>query len=182
MPVSIPPAEARAYDVVTLGLNSIDLVAVVAEYPVINSKQRLQRFARIPGGQMATATAVCARLGWKARYVGRFGDDEFGTLSRASLTELGVDVSASRTVAGATNQFAVVLVDERSGERTVLWDRHPGIATEPADVSKDAVTSGRVLIVDCHEAAAAAQAARFARDAGIPTIIDVEKVRPAIAE
>jgi sugar/nucleoside kinase (ribokinase family) len=48
--------------VVTLGLNSIDLVAVVAEYPASNTKQRLQGFARLPGGQMATASAVCARL------------------------------------------------------------------------------------------------------------------------
>ena len=43
-------------------------------------------------------------------------------------------------------------------------------------------TSGRLLIVDCHETAAAAQAARYAREAGIPTIIDVEKVRPGIAD
>ena len=71
----------------------------------------------------------------------------------------------------------------RAAERArCCWDRHPALATDPADVSRDAVTSGRLLIVDCHEAAAAAQAARFARDAGIPTIIDVEKVRPAIAE
>jgi sulfofructose kinase len=182
LPFRIPPPGSRPFDVVGFGLNSLDLLTVVAEYPASNTKQRLQRFARVPGGQMATATAVCARLGWNARYVGRFGDDEFGTLSRESLTQLGVDVSASRTIAGATNQFAVVLVDARSGARTVLWDRHPALATDPADVSRDAVTSGRLLIVDCHEVAAAAQAARFAREAGIPTIIDVEKVRPAIAE
>ena len=39
-----------------------------------------------------------------------------------------------------------------------------------------------MLIVDCHETAAAAQAARYAREAGIPTVIDVEKVRPGIAD
>jgi sugar/nucleoside kinase (ribokinase family) len=104
-------------------------------------------------------------------------------LSRRSLTDLGVDVSASRTVAGATEPVRGGCWSMRAAaRRTVLWDRHPALATDPADVSKDAVTSGRVLIVDCHEAAAAAQAARFAREAGIPTIIDVEKVRPAIAE
>jgi sulfofructose kinase len=182
LPFKIPPSQARPFDVVTFGLNSLDLVTVVAEYPASNTKQRLQRFARLPGGQMATAAAVCARLGWKARYVGSFGDDELGALSRESLTSVGVDISASRIVPGATNQFAIVLVDARSGERTVLWDRHPALATDPADVLKEAVTSGRVLIVDCHESAAAAQAARYARDAGIPTMIDVEKVRPAIAD
>ncbi len=87
------PPRSTSFDVVTLGLNSIDLVAVVAEYPASNSKQRLQRFARLPGGQMATASAVCARLGWRASYIGVFGDDDLGRLSRESLTSEGVDVS-----------------------------------------------------------------------------------------
>ena len=37
-------------------------------------------------------------------------------------------------------------------------------------------------MVDCHETAAATRAARYARDAQIPTIVDVEKVRPGIAD
>ena len=149
--------QGRPFDVVGLGENSVDLMAVVAEYPVSNTKQRLQRFARQSGGQIATALVACAKLGWKARYIGRFGEDEFGACSRDSLTAAGVDVSAARTVAGATNQFAVILVDARTGARTVLWDRHPGLT-------------------------AAAQAARYARQAHIPTVIDVEKVRPGILE
>jgi len=182
IPFSIPSRDGRSFDVVGFGLNSIDLVAVVAEFPACNSKQRLQRAARLPGGQMATAMATCARLGWRARYVGRFGDADLGTASRESLIADGVDVSASQTMRGATNQFAIILVDARTGERTVLWDRHPALNMEPPDVSREAVTSGRMLIVDCHQTAAAAQAARFARAARVPTIIDVEKVRPGMAD
>jgi sugar/nucleoside kinase (ribokinase family) len=182
IPISIAPAASKAFDVVGFGLNSIDLVTVVAEYPVPNSKQRLQRFARCPGGQIATATATCARLGWRARYIGSFGDDDLGAVSRDSLTTQGVDISAARTIVGATNQFAVILVDARSGERTVLWDRHPALNMDPSDVPQDAVTSGRLLIVDCHQTPASTRAARYARDAGIPTIIDVERVRPGIAD
>jgi sulfofructose kinase len=182
IPFAIPEPGTRPFDVAGFGLNSIDLVAVVAEYPVPSTKQRLQRFARLPGGQIGTAMAACAKLGWRSRYVGSFGDDDLGALSRESLTAQGVDISATRTIAGATNQFAVILVDARSGERTVLWDRHPALNMEPADVPREAVTSGRLLIVDCHMTPAATRAARYAREAGIPTIIDVEKVRPAIAD
>jgi sugar/nucleoside kinase (ribokinase family) len=49
-------------------------------------------------------------------------------------------------------------------------------------VPRDAVTSGRVLLVDCHETAAATQAARYARASGRPTFVDVEKVRPGISD
>jgi len=107
---------------------------------------------------------------------------EVQELSRRSLTDEGVDISGSRTIDGATNQFAIVLVDARSGDRTVLWDRHPGLTIDPADVPRAIVTSARILIVDCHETAAAAEAARQARAAGLTTVIDVEKVRPGIGD
>lgn len=182
VPLAIPAPGSRPFDVVGFGLNSVDHLTVVAEYPASNSKQRLQRFVKMPGGQIATAMAACATLGWRTRYVGSFGDDDLGALVRQGLVEAGVDVSAARIVPGATNQFAIVLVDGRSGERTVLWDRHPLLAWPPDDLPRDAIQSGRMLIVDCHETPAATAAARAAREAGIPTVIDVEKVRPAISE
>jgi sulfofructose kinase len=182
IPFRIPPRDAKPFDVVGFGLNSIDLVGVVAEYPLSNTKQRLQRFARLPGGQVATAVSVCARLGLRASYVGSFGSDDLGALSRESLTRVGVDIGAARTVPGATNQFAMVLVDARSGERTVLWDRDPALVTDLAWLPKSAITSGRMLVVDCHETAASAQCARWAREAGIPTVADIEKVRPGIVD
>jgi sugar/nucleoside kinase (ribokinase family) len=182
IPFRVPARGSRPFVVAGLGLNSIDLLAVVAEYPESITKQRLQRFARLPGGQIATALTACARLGWSATYVGSFGSDDLGELSRRSLTDAGVDISGSRTVSGATNQFAIVLVDARSGDRTVLWDRHPALKIEPTDVPRAVVTSARILLVDCHETAAAAAAAKHARGAGIPTVVDVEKVRPGIGD
>jgi len=182
LPFRIPPAGSRPFDVAGLGLNSVDILAVVAEFPTANTKQRLQRVARLPGGQIATALVACVRLGWSARYVGTFGDDELGLLSRSSLVDAGVDVSAAQTIAGATNQFAVILVDGGTGERTVLWDRHPALSMRASDVSHEAATSGRMLIVDCYETAAATAAARYAKAAELPTVVDVEQVRPGIVE
>lgn len=181
LPFLVPPPGRHPFDVVGLGLNSIDLVAVLAGYPESDTKQPIQQFARLPGGQMATAVTVCARLGWRARYLGSFGDDDLGRLSRDSLVAEGIDISAARTVPDTTNQFAIVLVDAaRSGARTVLWHRHPGLAIDPAWVPREAVLSGRVLLVDCQETAAATEAATQARTAGHLTVVDVEKVRPGI--
>lgn len=180
--LKIPEPGQCAFDITGFGENSVDLLAVVAEHPVVNSKQRLQRSMRLPGGQIATATATCARLGLRASYVGTFGGDDLGTLSRNSLIEAGVNIEHSRTLPRATNQFAIILVDARSGARTVLWDRHPDLAWGPADVPRAAVTAGRLLIVDGNDTSASTQAARYAREAGIPTVLDVEKVRPGITD
>ena len=182
IPFRVPSVGTRPFDVAGLGENSIDSMVVVAEYPASNTKQRMQRYARQPGGQIATALVACARLGLKARYIGRFGDDDGGCLARESLDGERVDTTAALTIAGATNQFAIILVDGRTGERTVLWDRHPGLTLEPGDVPEDAVTSGRALLVDCVDTAAAAQATRYARGAGDVTICGVMKTRPGILD
>ena len=182
IPFRIPAVGSRPFDVAGFGENSLDLLAVVAEHPASDTKQRLQRFVRQPGGQIATALVACARLGWKTRYIGRFGDDEFGAQARESLVREGVDVAACRSVPGTTNQFAIILVDARTGARTILWDRHPGLTLSPAEVPQDAVTSARLLIVDCHEPDAATQAARYAKGAASPTVVDVEMAGPGILD
>lgn len=182
LPLRLPARGTRPFDAVGFGLNSVDLLVVVADHPAPGTKQRLRQFERRPGGQAATAMVTCARLGWRARYIGRFGDDEHGRLGRQSLIDEGVDVSAATTVPGAANQFAIILVDGGSGERTILWDRDPALQVRPGEVPREALVSGRVLLVDCHETAAATEAARVARAAGIPTVIDVEQVRPGIGE
>ena len=50
------------------------------------------------------------------------------------------------------------------------------------DVPVAAVARARVLLVDDHEPFAASVAARAARDAGVRTVIDVEKLRPGTEE
>ena len=180
LPIAPGPVVPRGFDVVGFGLNTIDLIAVVGGYPEPDSKQPLSDFVECPGGQVATAMTVCARFGWRARYVGRFGDDERGRLARVSLQDEGVDLSACEDVS-APQPFSLILVDDE-GRRTVLWSRAPGLNMDAGDVDPAAVTSGRVLLVDDHQTAAATRAAACGRRAGIPTMVDVEKVRPGIED
>ena len=180
LPVRLGPAGDKPFDAVGLGLNTTDLLAVVADHPAPGSKVPIVELASRPGGQAASAMAAVSRLGWAARYIGRFGDDENGRVGQASLAADGVDISACETVPGATNALSVVVVDQRSGQRTVLWSRHPALSINPADLPVQAVQSGRVLLVDCHETAAATAAARQARAAGAATVVDVEHVRPGV--
>jgi sugar/nucleoside kinase (ribokinase family) len=133
----------------------------------------------MPGGQIATAMVGCRRLGWRARYIGTFGDDDAGRFSRRSLIEESVDVSAALTVTGAANRFAIILVDADSGERTVLWHSDPAMRTAWTEEAMAgltlAATSGRLLLVDGENIEVSIHAARAARLAGIPTMVDVER-------
>ena len=180
IPLDLPTRGSRPFDAVGFGLNTTDLLAVVHGHPSPGSKGPIQDLATRPGGQAATAMTACSRLGWAARYIGRFGDDPNGVAGLESLREAGVDVDACETMTGATNALSLILVDASTGQRTVLWSRHPSLTMPPDTVPRAAVCSGRVLLVDCHDTAAATAAARHARQAGIPTVVDVEKVRPGI--
>lgn len=175
-PLALP--SDRRLDVLTVGLNSIDLLAEVDGHPAPNSKARLHALTERPGGQAATAAVALARLGLTVGYVGRVGDDRYGREGLDSLRAEGVEVDRVVVVPGATSQFAVILVDRSAGTRTVLWHRHAGLSMAPEDIPPALAASARVLHVDCHEVAAVTAAAEAARAAGTRTVIDVEKVRP----
>ena len=181
-PISLACDSTRRFDAVGFGLNTTDVVAVVGTHPTPGSKIPIQRLASLPGGQAATAMTACSRLGWRTRYIGRFGDDANGAAGMESLRAAGVDLSAARIAPGATNAVSLILVDAASGQRTVMWSRHPDLKQAGEDVSAEAVSSGRVLLVDCHDTEASTVAARRAREADTPTLLDVEKVRPGIDE
>ncbi|MDR1989958.1 MAG: carbohydrate kinase family protein, partial [Acidobacteriaceae bacterium] len=154
IPVTVRGADATC-DIVTFGENSVDLLAVVPELPARNSKRAVEQWARLPGGQMATAAAAAACLGWRTRYVGTFGSDEHGEFLRGWLELHGVDLSRSMTVAGVRNRMAVVLVESVAGTRTVLWDRDDRLAFPLASLPLTTFESSRLLIVDSTDMPAA---------------------------
>jgi sugar/nucleoside kinase (ribokinase family) len=175
------PAKAQ-FDVVGLGLNAVDHLCVVPHYPEFNSKIKMLEYSKQGGGQVATAMVTCVRLGLKAKYIGKVGDDEFGKFSLESLAKEGVDVSELMVEKGAKSQFAFILIEQGSGERTIIWDRDDKLKIHLHELKKESVCSGRVLHLDTHEVAASIQAARWAREEGIPVVLDAEKVKEGTAE
>ena len=70
--------------------------------------------------------------------------------------------------------YAVILVDDESGERVVLWDRPGPLALDAAELPRALIESARLLHVDDVDVAAAIEAARIARDAGVPVTSDID--------
>jgi len=174
--------QGKPFDVVGFGLNAVDYLITVPHYPAFNTKVQLREHVIRPGGQVATAMVALARLGCRTRYIGKVGDDDFGRLQLRSLAEAGVEHSHVKIVPGATSQLAFILIDEPSGERTIIWGRDPRLVMRPEELDRDAITSGRVLHLDGHDVAAAVQAARWAREEGIPVVIDLDNFYPGVEE
>ncbi|MCX8117564.1 MAG: PfkB family carbohydrate kinase [Desulfobacterota bacterium] len=176
------PLLNRPFDVVGMGLNAVDFLAVLPHFPEFNSKLKVLRFSKQGGGQVATAMVALARWGVKTKYIGKVGDDELGRYSLESIREEGVDVSSVTIEPGATNQVAVILIDAPSGERTILWDRDEKLMYRPGELKREEVCSGKILHLDGHDIEAALQCARWAKEEKIPTVIDIDKVEPLTGE
>ena len=162
-------------DVVGVGENSVDLVYRVPQVSGVGDKVRATSCRRLLGGQVATTLATCAGLGLRTRYVGTFGNDEHGRLIRAELEQRGIDTSIA-SVRYAPNRHAVILVDERTADRTVVWQRDPGLTLRPEQVTRDMLDGARLLHVDNIDEDAAIAAARLARAAGMIVTTDIDQV------
>jgi sulfofructose kinase len=166
------------FDVVGIGANSVDFVNLLPGYPQPQgsfAKMRIREQSICLGGQMATALATCASLGLKAKYIGATGTDENGRRLRQELARRGVDMSDA-VIRDAPNQFAVILVDESSGERIVLWDRNERLALRTRELPEEAICAGRLVHVDDVDQAAAIRAADIARQAGLPVTSDIDRI------
>lgn len=168
----------KPFDAVALGLNAVDHLVVVPHFPEFNTKIPYITHKVAPGGQCATAMVTLARLGLHTRYIGKVGDDNTGRIQINSLISEGVDTSSVMITEGAETQTAFILVDYESGERTVIWNRDDRLTIKENEVDRDAVTSGRVLHLDGHNVYASIVAAEYAREAGIPTVLDIDNIYP----
>src|SRR6185295_11801216 len=102
-PFSLPAK--TLFDAAGFGLNAVDHLIVVPEYPAFDTKIRLQEHQQTTGGQAATTMVALQRLGLQTAYAGRFGSDAEGQFGFKSLASEGVNVEFAEVIEGARNQI-----------------------------------------------------------------------------
>jgi sugar/nucleoside kinase (ribokinase family) len=103
------------------------------------------------------------------------GSDTNGARVRSELESRGVDVSRL-LVRSADTRYAVILVEEASGDRQVLWQRDERLRLGPEDVRDELFADARVLHVDAVDEDAAVRAATLARQRGLIVTSDIDTV------
>ncbi len=167
----------KPFDAVGFGLNAVDHLIVVPTYPEFDTKVRLREHVQAAGGQTASAMVGLQRLGLKTSYAGRFGSSRSeGTFGWESLVTEKVDLEFAEMIPHATTQIAFIIIDERNGERTVIWDRDDRLGYAPEEAPIELARRGRVLHLDAHDPPACTMMARAAHDAGAVVSLDVDNV------
>ncbi len=175
------PAE-KEFDAAGFGVNAVDHLIVVPEFPDVDSKTRLNEYRQGAGGQTASAIVTLQRLGMRTRYAGRFGADAEGRLGLQSLQDEGVDLEFAEVIEGARTQVGYIIIEAQGGERTVLWDRDARLAYAAHDAPVALAGQARVLHIDSHDPLACTRMAHAARAAGTIVSADIDNVYEGLPE
>ncbi len=179
-PLKLP--ENKEFDVVGFGTNAVDFLIVVPEYPKFNSKIALNDYIQAAGGEIATTMVGLARLGAKTCYIGRFGSDSAGEFGLQTLIDEGVNIEFAEKIEGTRTQIAFIVIDERSGERTVIWHRDKQLSYTETDAPIESAALGKILHFTPHDTHACLAMAREAKQNGTIVSIDIDNIFDGVEE
>jgi sulfofructose kinase len=136
------------FDVLVIGRSCLDMIAVVNRFPLENQKLPLEFRLIEGGGQGGTASCCISRLGGKAAYVGKLGDDDEGKLCLKRLAAFGVTTEFVEIVKGGKTPVAYVFITAGSGARSIIYERNalPKIKIDP--LIEDLVRQSGVVLLD----------------------------------
>lgn len=168
-----PPA------VLCVGLTAFDIVWDVAELPQGGGKQRATGFRELGGGMAANAAVAVARLGGRASFWGRAGDDRAGHAMADELRRHGVDVEGLRLFTGGRSSVSGIVVDAQ-GERSIVNFRGEHLPEDPAWLPLAQVAAAGAVLGDVRWPAGVAAAFTAARAQGVSTVLDGDVADTAV--
>lgn len=129
--------------IVSFGEMLIDFVPTVSGVSLAEAPG----FVKAPGGAPANVAIAVARLGGKAAFVGKLGDDEFGNMLAGILKENGVIATGINFDTGARTALAFVTL-RADGEREFMFYRNPSadMLLRPEELNLELIRSVSVII------------------------------------
>ncbi|KAI0491304.1 fructokinase-1 [Dendrobium catenatum] len=128
--------------VVSFGEMLIDFVPTVSGVSLAEAPG----FIKAPGGAPANVSIAVSRLGGRAAFMGKLGDDEFGRMLAAILRENGVSDAGVTFDAGARTALAFVTL-RSDGEREFMFYRNPSadMLLTPAELDLELIRRAKVF-------------------------------------
>nr|UPT51584.1 FRK2 [Morinda citrifolia] len=128
--------------IVSFGEMLIDFVPTVSGVSLAEAPG----FLKAPGGAPANVAIAVARLGGKASFVGKLGDDEFGHMLAGILKENGVCGDGITFDKGARTALAFVTL-RSDGEREFMFYRNPSadMLLTPDELNLELIRSAKVF-------------------------------------
>ena len=152
----------------------MDLVVRADHVPAPGENVLGGDFRMIPGGKGANQAVAVARLGGRARFIGKVGRDSFGEMLLASLRGDGVEIAGLAAVADAPTGVALIVID-RNGQNSIVVAPGANRRLMPADIQAlrpalerlDAILMQLEIPIET-----VVHTIRLARELNVPVILD----------
>ncbi|KAG6395510.1 hypothetical protein SASPL_146155 [Salvia splendens] len=128
--------------IVSFGEMLIDFVPTVSGLSLAEAPG----FLKAPGGAPANVAIAITRLGGKAAFVGKLGDDEFGQMLAGILKENKVCTEGINFDKGARTALAFVTLRD-DGEREFMFYRNPSadMLLKPEELNLNLIKSAKIF-------------------------------------
>lgn len=169
-----PVDNMNKFAAVGIGRNCVDHLAVVKSMPRVDAKVPMLDYRLAAGGQSSTAMVALSRLGLRVACAGVVGDDWAGRYLIGELEKEGVDASNVVIEKGMTTPVALILVDEKSGRRTIAYLDSAKGRLELGRLNREKILSADCLLIDPYGTRLGLEISREAKEKGIIIIYDAE--------
>ena len=130
----------KKYDVIALGELLIDFTMNGA------SNQGNELFEANPGGAPCNVLSMLHNLGKKTAFIGKVGQDSFGTLLEETLKQIGIDTEGLKKDQNVNTTLAFVHTAP-DGDRSFSFYRNPGadMMLREEEIEEDLIAQGKIF-------------------------------------
>ena len=159
-----------------IGHSSYDISCPVDEYPVENTKYRLDNCVMCGGGPAGNAAYLLGKWGVETYYAGVVGSDDFGTKIKKEFQSVGVITEFLEVNYEKPTSLSFIMINKKTGSRTLF-----NVANGRPSLKKyDFAMDPDVILIDGHEYSASMAALNKFPNA--ISIIDAGRITPELKE
>lgn len=162
----------KQYDVIGLGLATLDILAQTPRLPHSNDCFPIATLEMQGGGPVATALVALSKMGADCNYLGSIAADETATQIISELHRYGIDTNFCPQRDTGVSSASVILVEQSNGQRAILFQKSTSLDLQPEEVPEDLIRNAHALHLDGFFTQAALHAAHIARENGVLVSFD----------
>ena len=163
-----------------IGSTNMDLTTTVERMPVWGETVLASHFETSFGGKGANQAIAAAKLGAEVVMVTNLGDDALGESAINNFKSHGIDTAHVRRIPNQSTGTATILVDDKSGDNSILIvaGANGDLSAADVDAASDALKQCDLILLQLEIQLETAYAAiRFGRKNGLKTILNPAPAR-----
>lgn len=165
------------FDCLGVGVCPIDYLCILKTYPQLDDKMETLESDVQGGGPVPTAMVTLSKLGRKAAFVGRVGDDPEGEFVKNQLEKEGVNIDYLIVDPQMRTPKAFIWIDKKTGKRTVVLDQPELKKTKPSELGFLDSVRIKYLHLDARDIDLNINLAKWAKKMGAQVVLDMGSLR-----